>query len=109
MGRDRWALGMILLHRLRAVSVLARGAALAQFIQLGARPVVTRIDTSKDFALLAIFIAIVGMVTPVVTGSYKMAMVLRAANEILGLPLHPYLSENDQQRISATLHEVQCL
>ena len=60
----------------RNVAILASGTALAQAIPLLASPILTRIYTPADFGLLALFMAIVQCVLPMVSFRYDIALVV---------------------------------
>ena len=63
-------------HFFRNVAILTTGTALAQTIPLLASPILTRIYTPTDFGLLALFMAVVQSVLPMVSGKYDIALVL---------------------------------
>jgi len=75
----------------RSVSVLAGATAFAQMLMLLALPVLTRLYTPEEFGLLAIFIALLGMISVVASLRYQVAIPLPktdclAAN-VLGVAL----------------------
>jgi O-antigen/teichoic acid export membrane protein len=60
----------------RNTAILTVGTALAQGILLISSPVLTRLYTSSDFGLLAIFMAIVTSLAPAICGKYEVALML---------------------------------
>jgi len=63
-------------HFLRSVTVLAGGTALGQGIVLVASPVLTRLYTSRDFGILAVFSSIIGILSIISTLRYEEAIPL---------------------------------
>ncbi len=63
-------------HFAQSVAILATGTAIAQAIPVLASPVLTRLYTPADFGVLAVFMALVSSVTPIVCGKYEVAMLL---------------------------------
>ena len=76
---------------LKSVSILASGTVIAQLISLLASPVVTRLYTPADLGVLAVFVALVATLAPVVCGRYEMALVLpkeeSEGRQLLGISL----------------------
>ncbi len=71
------------------MAILASGAVLARLIGFGSTPVLTRIYTPEDFGLLALFMAVLAMLTPFSTLRYSIAIPLLkndgiAINLVLG-------------------------
>ena len=60
----------------RAVALLVGGTAFAHAIQLAAMPVLTRIYSPTEFGLLAVFVAILGMLSVVASLRYEIAIPL---------------------------------
>lgn len=75
----------------RSVSVLAGATAFAQLLMLLALPVLTRLYTPEEFGLLAIFSALLGMISVVASLRYQVAIPLpktdSLAVNILGVAL----------------------
>lgn len=70
----------------RGFSGHAGGAAIAQGLLVAASPVLTRLYSPADFAIFALFTALVSAVSPAVTGRYEMAMAIpRAASQVRAL------------------------
>lgn len=61
---------------LKSVFILSSGTVLAQAIPLLASPLLTRLYSPSDFGLLAVFMALVTSVGPIVTGQYEIAIVV---------------------------------
>jgi len=66
----------------RHVSILATGILLAQAIGLAVAPLVTRLYDPADYALLALFIAIVSSIAPAVAGSYDIAVAVTKEEKV---------------------------
>ena len=60
----------------RNILVLASGTTLAQSIPIAVSPILTRIFSPEDFGILAVYIAIVTILSVVVTGRYEQAIML---------------------------------
>ena len=77
---------------LRSLATLGSGTAIAQIIPILASPIVTRLYSPQDFAMLAIFMSIVATFTPVICGKYEVALVLPKnqahADHLLGIALY---------------------
>jgi len=77
---------------LRHLAILGSGTALAQAIPILASPILTRLYSPDDFAMLAIFMAVVGIFTPIICGKYEVALVLPKsqvqAQHLLGIALY---------------------
>jgi O-antigen/teichoic acid export membrane protein len=76
---------------LRNLTILASGTVLAQALPVLASPILTRLYSPQDFAMLAIFMAMVNMFAPIVCGKYEVAMILPKsrvhAHHLLGIAL----------------------
>jgi O-antigen/teichoic acid export membrane protein len=57
------------------VTVLASGASVAQAIGLLAAPVLTRLYTPTDFGVYALYVALLALASPLVSGRYELAVV----------------------------------
>lgn len=64
----------------RAIAVLAGGTALAQLITLASLPVLTRLFTPEDFALLAVFVSLAGILSVIGCARLEMAIPIPADN-----------------------------
>ncbi len=77
---------------LRNLVVLGSGTLLAQAIPVLVSPILTRIYSPADFAMLAIFMAMVNSFTPVICGKYEVAMVTPKsriqAEHLLGIAIY---------------------
>jgi len=77
---------------LRNLAVLGSGTLLAQAIPVLVSPVLTRIYSPADFAMLAVFMAMVNSFTPVICGKYEVALVTPKscvhAEHLLGIALY---------------------
>jgi len=77
---------------LRNFAVLGSGTLLAQAIPVLVSPVLTRIYSPEDFAMLALFTALVGTFTPIVCGKYEVALVTPKkriyAEHLLGIAVY---------------------
>ncbi len=77
---------------LRNVVILGSGTALAQIIPVLASPVLTRLYTPEDFGIFAVFMAFIGIFTPIICGKYEVALVLPKnsvhAEHLLGIALY---------------------
>ena len=60
----------------RSVSVLAGGTAAGQLIVIAASPILTRLYTPEDFGLLAVYAAILGLLSVVASLRYQLAIPL---------------------------------
>ena len=60
----------------RGMAVLASGSALAKLIGVLSLPVLTRLYTPSDFGIMAVFLALVQIVTPILTLRYGLAIPL---------------------------------
>ena len=60
----------------RDVTVLTLGTGLAQLINIGSAPLLSRLYSPKDFGILAIFLAIVGISSTLVTLRYETAILI---------------------------------
>lgn len=73
----------------RNVLTLITGTSLAQAIPIAVSPILTRIYTPQEFGVFALYLAIVAILTVVVTGRYELAIMLPKDDEqainILGL------------------------
>jgi len=65
----------------RHVSTLATGTLLAQIIGLLAGPIVTRLYAPENYAVLALFTAIISTIAPAASGCYGMAVVIAKDEE----------------------------
>jgi len=65
----------------RNVLTLMTGTTIAQAIPIAISPILTRIYSPEDFGILALYIAIVGFVSIIVTARYEMAIVLPKSDE----------------------------
>ncbi len=76
---------------LRNFFILGSGTALSQIVPVLASPILTRIYTPQDFAMFAVFMALIGMFTPIVCGKYEVALVLPKshiqARHLLGIAI----------------------
>ncbi len=61
---------------MRNIAVLVTGNVIAQILMILTSPVITRLYTPVDFGLFTIFISIVSVLIPGVSGKYEVAMVL---------------------------------
>ncbi len=66
---------------LRAVAIVAGGAAAAQLISIAFSPIVTRLYGPHAFGVLAVFTAILTVVTPLSNLTYGIAIVLPASDD----------------------------
>jgi len=73
----------------KSVAILVSGSALAKVAPLLASPVLTRLYTPADFGLVAVFIAVLSSLSPIICGKYEVAMVLPKSEtegkELLGI------------------------
>ena len=60
----------------RDVTVLTLGTGLAQLINIGSAPLLSRLYSPKDFGILAIFLAVVGISSTLVTLRYETAILI---------------------------------
>ncbi|GKV57404.1 polysaccharide biosynthesis protein [Sporosarcina sp. NCCP-2222] len=58
------------------VLTLMKGTAIAQFLPILISPILTRIYTPEQFGLFAIYIAIISVLTPIISGRYELAIAL---------------------------------
>lgn len=76
----------------RNVLTLFTGTVIAQVIPVILAPVLTRIYTPEDFGVLAAYLAIIGIISIVVTARYELAIVLprsnKAAIDILSVSIY---------------------
>jgi O-antigen/teichoic acid export membrane protein len=76
---------------LRNIVVLVTGTALAQGVTLAFSPLIARLYQPADYAVLTMFLAIVGMIIPFACGKYEVAIVIadteRHASELTALSL----------------------
>lgn len=76
---------------LRDVAVLTSGTAVARSLPILVSPVLARLYTPAEFGLAAVFMVLVGSVSPAICGKYEVALVLpeddSAALELLGISL----------------------
>ena len=74
---------------IRSVTVLGSGTIFAQVITIGASPILTRLYSPTDFALLALFAAFIASITPIICGKYEVAIVvaktLNQSKDLLGI------------------------
>lgn len=68
-------------HFMQSVAVLGMGTLLAQIITAGASPILTRLYLPEDFGLIALFSALVGSLSPSISGTYDVAIVVTKSNE----------------------------
>jgi O-antigen/teichoic acid export membrane protein len=66
----------------RAILVLAGGTTIAQAIVFLASPILTRLYTPEDFGVLAVFAAILGLLTVVASFRYELAIPLPRTNGV---------------------------
>lgn len=64
------------------MAVLATGSGLARLIGIASIPVITRLYSPDDFAVLAIFAAIVSLLAPIVTLRYVLAIPLPRRDDV---------------------------
>src|SRR6056300_1116690 len=65
----------------RSVFTLMIGSTLAQAIPIAITPVLTRLYTPEDFGLLALFIAMISILSSIVNGQYEQAIILPKKEE----------------------------
>ena len=69
--------------------VLMLGSGVAQVIALTFSPVITRLYSPSDFAVITMFLTITGMLLPFICGKYEVAIVVagtdRHASELTAL------------------------
>jgi O-antigen/teichoic acid export membrane protein len=74
---------------LKQVSVLALGSGIAQAVGILASPIVTRLFSPEDYAVLTVFLAVVSTFLPFVCGRYEIAIVVagtdRHARDLVAL------------------------
>lgn len=63
------------------VATLSTGTFIAQIIVIAISPILTRLYTSKDFGVFALYTAIAGIVTMIATGRYELAIILPKKDE----------------------------
>ncbi|WP_297431336.1 lipopolysaccharide biosynthesis protein [Sulfurimonas sp.] len=63
------------------VLTLMTGTTIAQAIPIAISPILTRIYTPEDFGIFALYLAIVGFISIVITARYEMAIVLPKSDE----------------------------
>lgn len=66
---------------LRNVLTLMTGTTLAQAIPIAAMPILTRLYSSEDFGVLALYMAVAAMISVVVTARYELAVMLPEEDE----------------------------
>lgn len=66
----------------RNVLTLMTGTTVAQIIPIAISPILTRIYMPEDFGLLALYLAISGVISVAATGRYEMAIILPKENSI---------------------------
>lgn len=71
------------------VLTLMKGTAIAQFLPILISPILTRMYTPEEFGIFAIYIAVISVLTPIVSGRYELAITLpkeeRAAISLFAL------------------------
>ncbi len=71
---------------IKSVLTLMTGTAMAQAIPLLASPIISRLYTPNDFAVLALYLSVYNLIQIIVTGRYDMAVMLpRKDNEAINL------------------------
>lgn len=65
----------------RSVSVLAGGTVMGQIIVVASSPILTRLYTPEDFGLLAVYAAILGILSVVASLRYQLAIPLPDSNQ----------------------------
>ena len=65
----------------RNVLMLMTGTTIAQAIPIAISPILTRVYTPEDFGIFALYLAIVGFISIVITARYEMAIVLPKSDE----------------------------
>ena len=63
------------------VLTLMTGTTIAQAIPIAISPILTRVYTPEDFGIFALYLAIVGFISIVITARYEMAIVLPKSDE----------------------------
>lgn len=58
------------------VLTLMKGTAIAQFLPILISPILTRIYTPEQFGVFAIYIAVISVLTPIISGRYELAIAL---------------------------------
>ncbi len=58
------------------VLTLMKGTAIAQFLPILISPILTRLYTPEQFGVFAIYIAVISVLTPIVSGRYELAIAL---------------------------------
>lgn len=66
---------------LKAVSVLVGGTAFAQLITIAILPILTRLYTPNEFSILAIYTALLSLITPIACLRFQIAIPLPKSNE----------------------------
>ena len=66
----------------KSVAWVAGGMAVAQAIAILSAPIVTRLYTPSDYGVFAVFVAILGVLQPVSTLTYSMAIPLAQDNSL---------------------------
>ena len=66
---------------IRNVFTLTSGTILAQAISLSVSPILTRIYTTEDFGVVALYIAVVSIFGNIITGKYDSAIMIPATNK----------------------------
>ncbi len=61
---------------LRNVAVLALGSGLAQVVALAASPLIARLYSPADYAVLTMFLTLSGVLIPFACGKYEVAIVV---------------------------------
>lgn len=63
------------------VATLSTGTVISQIIVVAVSPLLTRLYSSSDFGVYALYLAIASVVTVIATGRYELAIVLPKADE----------------------------
>ncbi|MHC8514319.1 lipopolysaccharide biosynthesis protein [Sporosarcina sp. ITBMC105] len=61
---------------MKHVLTLMKGTAIAQFLPVLISPILTRMYTPEEFGIFAIYIAVISVLTPIVSGRYELAIAL---------------------------------
>lgn len=65
----------------RNILTLMMGTSIAQAIPIAISPILTRIYTPDDFGVLALFMAIIGILVAIISGRYELAIMLPEKDE----------------------------
>lgn len=65
----------------RNILTLMMGTSIAQAIPIAVSPILTRIYTPDDFGVLALFMAIIGILVAIISGRYELAIMLPEKDE----------------------------